>query len=262
MEVVDSERITPHMQRVVFGGPAFESFAERLNEHTDKYVKLTFIHPDVAYDEPLDVEQLRTTLPSEQWPVVRTYTVRAVDLVARTLTIDFVVHGDEGVAGPWAAGSRRGDVLHLTGPGGAYSPGVDADWHLLIGDEAALPAISSALEAIPAGVPVRAFIEVDGPDEEQKIDSAGDVEITWLHRDGAPAGSTDLLPDAVKALDWPAGRAQVFMHGEAGLLRSLRSFLLTERGVERSMASISGYWRVGNTEEGFRVWKSEQAKVE
>jgi len=262
MEVVDSERITPHMQRVVFGGPAFESFAERLNEHTDKYVKLTFIHPDVAYDEPLDVEQLRTTLPSEQWPVVRTYTVRAVDLVARTLTIDFVVHGDEGVAGPWAAGSRRGDVLHLTGPGGAYSPGDDADWHLLIGDEAALPAISSALEAIPAGVPVRAFIEVDGPDEEQKIDSAGDVEITWLHRDGAPAGSTDLLPDAVKALDWPAGRAQVFMHGEAGLLRSLRSFLLTERGVERSMASISGYWRVGNTEEGFRVWKSEQAKVE
>jgi len=169
------------MQRVMLGGPAFDEFAERSNAHTDKYVKVTFVHPN-----------------------------------ARELTIDFVVHGDERVAGPWAAQAQPGDVLHLTGPGGAYSPGADADWHLLIGDEAALPAIDSALEAIPAGVRARAFIEVDGPAEEQPIESTGDVEITWLHRNGADAGSTDLLADAVRAMEWPTGTAQVFMHGEPG----------------------------------------------
>ena len=205
---------------------------------------------------------MRSTLPQDLWPVVRTYTVRAVDTDARELTIDFVVHGDEGVAGPWAAHAQPGDVLHLTGPCGAYSPRADADWHVLIGDEAALPAIGSALEAIPAGVRARAFIEVDGPAEEQPIESPGDVEITWLHRNGAGAGSTDLLADAVRALEWPGGTVQVFMHGEAGLLKSLRSFLLEERGADRALASISGYWRAGNPEEGFRSWKSEQTKAE
>lgn len=261
MEVVRSERLTPHMQRIVLGGPAFDEFAERTNAHTDKYVKLTFVHPDVAYDEPMDLEQLRATLPQDLSPVVGTYTVRAVDVAARELTIDFVVHGDEGVAGPWAAQAQPGDVLHLAGPGGAYSPGADANWHLLIGDEAALPAIGSALESLPAGGRARAFIEVDGPAEEQSIDSAGDVEITWLHRNGAGAGTTDLLADAVRAMEWPAGTVQVFMHGEAGLLKSLRSFLLEDRRADRSLASISGYWRSGNTEEGFRSWKSEQSQA-
>jgi NADPH-dependent ferric siderophore reductase len=106
----------------------------------------------------------------------------------------------------------------------------------------------------------KVFIEVDGPAEEQKIDSAGDVDITWLHRNGAPAGTTDLLADAVKAMDWPGGSVQVFMHGEAGLLKALRAHLLTDRGTDKSLASISGYWRVGNTEEGFRTWKSEQPR--
>jgi NADPH-dependent ferric siderophore reductase len=262
MIVIRSERITPHMQRVVLGGPAFDRFAERTNSHTDKYVKLTFVHPDSPVQETLDVDALRAALPQDQWPVVRTYTVRTVDLEARELTIDFVVHGDEGVAGPWAASAKPGDVLHLAGPGGAYSPGSVADWHLLIGDEAALPAISSAIESMPFGVRAKAFIEVDGPAEEQKIDSAADVEIIWLHRNGAPAGSTDLLADAVRAMDWPDGSVQIFMHGEAGLLKSLRAHLLTERGADKALASISGYWRVGNTEEGFRSWKSEQAKVE
>ena len=41
------------------------------------------------------------------------------------------------------------DPAYLMGPSGAYSPDPDADWHLLAGDEAGLPALGAALEALP-----------------------------------------------------------------------------------------------------------------
>ena len=49
-------------------------------------------------------------MPREQWPFTRTYTVRWVDPVAQELAIDFVIHGDEGLAGPWAASAQPGDT--------------------------------------------------------------------------------------------------------------------------------------------------------
>lgn len=112
--------------------------------------------------------------------MTRTYTVRAWDAEHRELTLDFVIHGDEGLAGPWATRVRPGETLRFFGPGGAYTPDVTADWHLLVGDESALPAIARALETLPPGTPAHAFVEVTGPAEEQKIDS--DVEVVWLHR--------------------------------------------------------------------------------
>ena len=37
---------------------------------------------------------------------------------------------------------------------------------------------------------------------------------------------------------------------------------MRERGLSRDQVSISGYWRLGRTEEGFRDWKSELAATE
>jgi len=260
LEVLRTERLTPHMQRVYAGGAGFADFVARNNEFTDRYVKVVFCADGVDYPEPLDLDAIQQTLPAEHWPVVRTYTVRSVDVAAGELAIDFVVHGDEGVAGPWAVGVQPGAPMYVMGPGGAYRPDPDADWHLLAGDEAALPAIAAALESMPAGALVHAFVEVDSPAEEQPIDSAADVRLTWLHRNGAPAGTTTLLPDAVRALEWPVGRVQAFVHGEASLLKTVRPYLLSDREVARSDVSISGYWRNGDDEPAFRVWKSQQAK--
>src|SRR4029079_16981765 len=77
-------------------------------------------------------------------------------------------------------------TVRFMGPGGAYAPDLDADWHLLVGDESALPAIARSLESLPDGARAHAFIEVSGPEEEQKIDS--DVEVVWLHRGSRPVG--------------------------------------------------------------------------
>ena len=198
-------------------------------------------------------------MPREQWPALRTYTVRAFDPAAGELTIDFVHHGDAGLAGPWAAAARPGDPLLLLGPGGAYAPDADADWHLLVGDESALPAIGAALERVPAGVPVHALVEVDGPADEQQLTSPGRLDLRWYHRDPA---RPEQLVDALAALDLP-GRPRARVRPRRGRPRqALRRHLLDARGVPRDDLSVSGYWRRGDDEEGFRVFKAAERGAE
>lgn len=250
--VVRTERLTPHMQRVVLGGESLAGFAA--GTCTDHYVKLLFPPAEgLTYPEPFDVQRIREEFPRDQWPVTRTYTVRGWNPEHHELTLDFVIHGDEGLAGPWAARVQPGESVHFMGPGGAYAPDAGADWHLLVGDESALPAIAAALEALPDGAEARAFIEVAGPEEEQKIDS--DVEVVWLHRGDRPIGQT--LVEAVRSLEFPQGRVHAFVHGEAGFVKELRRLLRVEHGIPREDLSISGYWRLGHNEDGWQASKRE-----
>ncbi|POX62687.1 NADPH-dependent ferric siderophore reductase [Streptomyces sp. Ru62] len=256
-QVVRTERLTPHMQRVVLGGEGLADFAA--DTCTDHYVKLLFGAAGVTYPEPFDLERIRAEFPREQWPVTRTYTVRAWDPGQRELTLDFVIHGDEGLAGPWALRARPGDIVRFMGPGGAYAPDPDADWHLLAGDESALPAIARALETLPAGARAHAFIEVSGPEEEQKIDT--EVPVVWLHRGDRPVG--EALLEAVRGLEFPKGRPHAFVHGEAGFVKELRRLLRVERQIPREDLSISGYWRLGHNEDGWQASKREwNARIE
>lgn len=278
--VVRTERLAPHMQRVVFGpstgpgesGDGFATFLERRNKlaplaggtPTDCYVKLVFLDPDTVYPEPLDLDEVRDVVPQDAWPVLRTYTVRWVDQQAEEIAIDFVVHGTdsaggEGYAGPWAMRAKVSDVMHVRGPSGAYAPDPAADWHLFVGDEAAIPAIGAALERLDSGATAVVFIEVADETEQQFFATTADLDLHWLHRGDAEPGSTELLDEAVRAFDWLPGRVQVFLHGESSLLKSVRPYVLNDRGVPRADVSVSGYWRRGSSEESFRVWKSQQS---
>jgi NADPH-dependent ferric siderophore reductase len=229
VRVLETRPLTPQMIRVVLGGEELEGFGA--GAFTDHYVKL------------------RITPPGEAEPRTRTYTVRDWDAGRRRLTIDFVHHGNTGVAGPWAANARPGDELLLFGPGGAYTPDPDADWHLMAGDTSVIPAIAASLQRIPAGVPVHVLIEVDGPEEEQPLATPGDLRLQWLHGGG--------VVDAVEALDFPPGSVHAFVHGEASAVRAIRRHLLVERGLPREALSISGYWKRTRTEEGWREDKAE-----
>jgi NADPH-dependent ferric siderophore reductase len=111
VEVADVIRLTPQMVRIVFTGPALEGFGA--GAFTDHYVKLQVPPRHATYTAPFDIEDIRARFPEDLWPRTRTYSVRAWDPEALRLTIDFVVHGDEGVAGPWAAGATAGDTLQL-----------------------------------------------------------------------------------------------------------------------------------------------------
>lgn len=255
-----TEQLTPHLVRVVLGGEGLAAF--QMNGYTDAYVKVAFPPPGAPYPVPFDPAEVRERLPREQWPAHRRYTVRAWDPQRRLLTLDFVVHGDDGVAGPWAARARPGDLLQLQGPSGAYRPDPAAAWHLMVGDESALPAIAASLEAVPAGVPVVVRLLCDGPDHELPLTTPGVLDLRWLHRAGVPADG-DLLVAAVRALEFPPGPVHAFVHGEAGEVRAVRRHLLAERGVPRGALSASAYWRRNLTDEAWRqVKKAWNAAVE
>lgn len=270
MTVQRTERLTDHLVRVWLGGDGYDRFVA--TGDTDMYVKLIFPPPgtDVAYPEPLDMDRIAAEFPPEQQPVLRTYTIRYDDPQAREIAVDFVVHGDEGIAGPWAARVQPGETVHFFGPGSGYRPDPDAPWHLLVSDEAGLPALAAALEALPPHAVAKVFIEVGGPEDELDLNAPAGAEITWVHRGASSdavgedlAGDNAPVIEAVRAAQWLDGEPQVFIHGEAqAVMKNLRPYVRKERGVSaKRAASISGYWRRGRTEEGFRQWKAEQRAV-
>lgn len=251
--VLRTWRPTPHVVRLVLGGEELTGLP--IGEFTDHYIKIVFPVAGVDHPRPLDLAAIRRELPRDQWPRLRAYTVRAFDAAAGELTVDVVHHGDEGLAGPWAAALRPGDEVLLVGPGGAYAPSPEADWHLLAGDESALPAIAASLARLPVGAPAYVFVEVDGPADEQPLPSPGAVRLTWLHRGTRPVG--EALVAAVRELDFPSGTVHAFVHGEASFVRQLRRLLRVDRSVPREWLSISGYWRKGFDDEGWRATKPD-----
>lgn len=262
LEVLRTEHLTPHMIRIVAGGGGLADFPD--TPHTDRYIKIVFPRPGVAYPEPFDMDVVHETLPREQWPALRTYTVRSLDHDAGELVIDFVHHGDAGLAGPWAAAAKPGDRFHVLGPGGAYAPAEDVDWHLYVGDDAALPAIGAALERLPDGSRAVAVVQVGSSADEYPLPGGGGIDVRWLHRDSAGGDPEHTqLVDAVRSVEFGSGRVQAFVHGEAVAVREVRRHLLRERGVGRDDLSVSGYWRQGHADEEFRELKAaERAREE
>lgn len=242
------------MIRIVVVGEGLAAFP--VGEFTDHYVKLQFPPPGAGYEAPFDPKEIKSTRPKSEWHRQRTYTVRAFDQETNRLTIDFVVHGDRGLAGPWALNAKPGGVLQLIGPGGAYAPEAGAPWHLMIGDEAAIPAIAASLSRVPAGVPVKALLEVEDEGDVVELGSPGRLDLSWIKRRGA-GRSPSLLLDAVATAELPGSHGQVFLHGEAGMVRVVRRHLILDRGLPKESLSATGYWKQTRTEEGWREDKPE-----
>lgn len=253
--------LTPSLVRVVLGDGDLHGFAMPggAEPDTDAYVNVAIPPSGAPYAEPsgvFDPAQVKAEHPADVQPARRRYTVRSWDAQAQELTLDFVVHGDDGVAGPWAKRAEPGDVLVFQGPGSGYRPDPQADWHLLVGDESALPAIAASLEAVPAGALAVVRLVCDGPDHEIPLSTPGALDLKWLHRTGGD-GDVDLLADAVRTLAFPRGRVHAFVHGEADEIRAIRRHLLADRGLSRGDMSCSPYWRRTMADEAWRQVKGD-----
>ena len=250
--VEETQRVTPHLIRVVFGGPGLADFTP--SEYADSYVSIALPVSDADYLMPCDLAA-SNDLPRQMRPYRRRYTIRSWDEDLRRLSIDFVVHGDSGVAGPWAAAAQPGDILQFEGPSGGYEPDHSAAWHLLVGDESALPAIMVALERLDPGEMAHAFIEVDSPLDHLELTTGAEVNVTWLYRHGQFSAAR--LGAAVCQFEFPPGRLHGFIHGEAAMVRDVRHHLVTERGIPREWLSATPYWRHGMADEAWRQLKKQ-----
>ncbi|PCC47859.1 siderophore-interacting protein [Brevibacterium aurantiacum] len=238
--------ISPNLIRIRAGGEGFDALNS--NEATDKYVKLMFADPAHGLTPPYDLAELRENSP-EKLPRNRTYTVREINEDEKWLSLDFVIHGDEGVAGPWAKTAQPGDTIVMVGAGGKYRPNPDAAWHLLIADHTAIPAVSTALEAMDTEAKGTVIAAVaDEADRLLPATPAG-VTVVWVDND-------DELISAVRELNWSEGTPQVFAHGERGTIKTIRT-VLKEHEVPRESLSISAYWARGRAEDQFQAEKRE-----
>jgi NADPH-dependent ferric siderophore reductase len=251
-EVESIKHISPGIIRIVFARGNLEKFEP--TPFTDQYINAQFVPEGASYTVPFDLDEARET--GEKYrPRSRRVTVRHWNDSTKRLTIDFVVHGDEGFAGPWAKRAQKGDRLQFKGPNGGYSPDPTVDWHLFMGDESALPAISASLESLDSSAKCIAILLVDDENHELTIETNASVQFLWLHRYYSEEPS-QLLLKAIQELPFLQGTFDTFVHGEAGEVREIRKHLLTQRGAPLN-SSISPYWRRNHTDEAWREVKKE-----
>src|SRR6185295_15471504 len=133
----------------------------------------------------------------------RHYTIRNFDPAARSLDIDFVLHG-KGTTTDWLADLDTGAELVAVGPRG-HTYVREADWHLFVGDETGIPAIFAMLEGLPHGARAHAILEIGSDEDKVPIETRAHVLIDWVSRSGAPPGPGRLLYERVERFHVPAG---------------------------------------------------------
>jgi NADPH-dependent ferric siderophore reductase len=225
LEVVSSERVTPHMQRLRLTAPELEQF---------------------AYLPGQDVMLLVAAEGNR--PVRRRYTIRELDTAARLLTLDIVLHGD-GPGERWVRSARPGDRIQGIGPRGKVTTSAAADWHLFMGDESALAATFAMAEALPADAMATVILEIPEEGDEQELSATATTRLSFLHRLGGPAGDPAALAAEAAEVELPAGRGHAYLLGEAKVVLRLRE-ILAERGLAEDEISPKAYWGRGRANAG------------
>ncbi|HUK00924.1 MAG TPA: siderophore-interacting protein [Steroidobacteraceae bacterium] len=225
--------------------PRFQAEVRRIRRVSPKMLSITFGGEELAgfvWSGPA----AHIKLIADTW--VRTYTPRRFDAQALELDVEFVIHG-EGPASGWAEQASVGQRLVIAGPGRSYAIDPEAEWHVLAGDDSALPALATILEVLPPHSRAQVLIEVSGKSEARELESrAASVQIDWLVREPEPRNAGRALEAAVRALELPSGAGQIYVACEADAMRRIRRLLLNERAVPRNQLVTRGYWRLGETD--------------
>jgi NADPH-dependent ferric siderophore reductase len=213
LEVAAIDTLSPGFLGITFKGEALADFASL---GFDDHVKLMF-------DDGGE-------------PVRRDYTPRRFSREARELVIEFALHG-AGKASDWARHAKVGDRLLVGGPRGSMIAPLELDWHLLMGDETALPAISRRLEELPEGSRAFVFVLADEADRRD-FASRAQVELHW-------AASSEELLAALEKLALPAAQTGfAWGGGEASVMARARQ-VLVGKGVPKQHMRVSSYWKRG-----------------
>lgn len=242
--------LTPSLRRITLTGDDLEGF---LSASFDDHVKL--IVPVAAGQEPNMPTLGEKGLVFDEnrpRPAMRDYTPRRYNAAAQELDIDFVLHHD-GPATVWATHAQVGHPLGIAGPRGSFVVPTDFDWHLLIGDETALPAISRRLEELPSTAKAIVVIKTTRDDGQMKLASDSRLEVHWVTESNTPASGPGALEAAVRHLSQPQGEGYIWAGGEYEDIKAVRQFLIDEWKIDKSRIRASSYWRraAPNTHKNF-----------
>jgi NADPH-dependent ferric siderophore reductase len=228
------EHLTPRMVRVTFTSPELADFGWN---GPAAHIKLIFGGPSPSAPPPTETPR----------PTMRTYTPRRFDRESGELDVDFILHG-EGPASTWASQAAVGQTLTIAGPGRNYVIDPTAEWFLLIGDETAIPAISTILETLPSSASATVFLEVADREDEVQLPSHENAKVTWLHRGPDPRHAGGPLEASMRSYRMPAGSGRIYVACEAGAMRRIRAHLLMDKTINREHVITRGYWKLGETD--------------
>ncbi len=246
--VVARERLTPHLVRVTFAGGDLEQFEF---QGFDQWFRLAVpTHPSGDRFDNLPANfgiggYLRyRTLPASTRPVIRNYTVRAYRCAPAELDVDFVVHGTDGIAAPWAAAVEPGAEIAFIDQGCGWKQPAGTDRVLLVADESGLPAAAGILRDLPRDTVGDAIIELFDLADRQDVQAPDGVTVRWVVRDAGELPGAAALP-ALASLDVAAETTYGFAVGESAVATGARRLLVNERGLPRAHVTFCGYWKVG-----------------
>ncbi len=239
-EITAMRDLTPHMRRLTIAADQFVDYTpvgpdEFLGLLLPREKNVPFTLP--ANNGTNNIRAAVASIPANERPDLRWYTLRAHRPHLREIDIDFVLHGDEGPGTRFANRAIVGTHLGIQECTALYTQLPDVRSRVLVGDESAIPAIARILESTTAPE-TRVFIEIASSAEKQ--DLAGDI--TWVEREGAAHGTR--LRQAVSAAIFPAAIDYAWVCGEKSAVQDIRRQLVG-RGVSKDRITFSGYWRLG-----------------
>lgn len=239
LTVKSKNYLTPHYIRVILEGDM--NVYEQANVGDNN--KLIFPESGVT-NLPKFGEERSGVVP----PPMRTYTLRAIDREQDTMTIDFVVHGDEGPASKWAINAEKGDQLGVLMKARTKPLFKPADNYFLFGDHTALPVISVILEELPKNSVGTVVLEVYSAEDRLMLAKPEKVDLIWLFNDHPGRGSQ--LARTLRNYNWvDVANTYVFGAGEQSIIKEIGHFLRTETCLKRDQWQVMSYWKYGESEE-------------
>jgi NADPH-dependent ferric siderophore reductase len=240
------EDIAPRFRRITFRGENLE----RYDRDDQLHCRLIFQPRGISAPLwPRLDHRGHIVWPDNAAVPTRVYTIRHIDAARQEIAIDFALHAHPGPATRWAMDARPGDIVGILGP--AANGPKHAEFYILAGDETALPGIARILERLPATATGHAFIEVDTKADELPLRCPAGVSILWLHRNGADAGTTTLLEDALRTVQWPDNPAMTFIWGgcEHRAFSAIYRHIKTHIRLPRDRFVLYSHWHRSLSEE-------------
>lgn len=249
LKVVASYAISPHMQRLEFTTEDIQYFTA---DSAGQYLKLMFT-PSGGTDLSL--------LGPEESPILRTYTIRQIDIANKRLAIDFVKHhalavtrlispATGGYGHYFAERAQVGDHIEVRGPGVIQAIDLNRDWLMLVADMTSIPALSVLIQALPKNACGYLVLEVLSTADVPAFDLPVNIQLIIKVR-----GQNEALSEVVERLAWRVGQPSVWCACEFSDMKAIRSYVTHQQQIDRADCYFSSYWKEGVTEDGHKIIK-------